>query len=115
MSHRAIGPADSPYYSSPEQILADTPLGAQSDLWSLAVVAFEWVTGELPFGGATIGERLVQICTGSARVPSEVCDVPPGLDAWFARGVRKPAAERWSSGREMAEALAAICRTAPVS
>jgi eukaryotic-like serine/threonine-protein kinase len=110
MAHRAIGPADSPYYASPEQILADTPLGPESDLWSLAVIAFEWVTGELPFVGATIGERLVQICAGSARVPSEVCEVPRGFDAWFARGVRKAAPERWRSGREMAEALAAIVR-----
>jgi serine/threonine-protein kinase len=108
MAHRAVGPAESPQYSSPEQVLGSTPLSPQSDLWALAVIAFECVTGELPFVGATMGERLVQICTGSARVPSQVCNVPCGFDAWFARGVRKAAAERWASAHEMADALAAI-------
>jgi serine/threonine protein kinase len=105
MAHRAIGPADSPQYVSPEQVLGVTPLSAQSDLWSLAVIAFECLTGTLPFVGANIGDRLVQICTGPARIPSEVCSVPPGFDAWFARGVRKAAPERWTSAREMASAL----------
>jgi eukaryotic-like serine/threonine-protein kinase len=108
MAHRAVGPADLPLYASPEQVLGTAPLSAQSDLWSLAVIAFECVTGELPFVGATIGERLVQICTGAARVPSEVCAVPHGFDAWFARGVRKAASERWPTAGEMATSLARI-------
>jgi serine/threonine protein kinase len=108
MAHRALGPSESPQYSSPEQVLGTAPLSPQSDLWALAVIAFECMTGELPFVGATMGERLVQICTGSARVPSEICEVPSGFDDWFARGVRKAAVERWASAHEMADALAAV-------
>jgi serine/threonine protein kinase len=109
MARRAVAPAATPLYASPEQVLGTAPVGPQSDLWSLAVIAFECATGELPFAGATIGERLVQICAGSASVPSEVCNgVPPGFDAWFARGVEKVPAKRWSSAREMADALAPI-------
>jgi serine/threonine-protein kinase len=108
MARRAVGPVEPPQYASPEQILASSPLDPRSDLWSLAVIAFEYLTGQHPFVGATIGEQLVQICTGSARVPSELCAAPSGFDAWFARGVRKAAPERWGSGRQMAEALAAL-------
>jgi serine/threonine-protein kinase len=87
-----------------------------SDLWSLAVIAFECMTGELPFVGATMGERLVQICAGSARVPSEVCKVPRGFDQWFARGVCKAPTARWGSAQEMASALRAILvPRAPIS
>jgi serine/threonine-protein kinase len=105
MARRAVAPAATPHYASPEQVLGTTSLTAASDIWSLAVIAFESVTGELPFPGASFGERLVQICTGAARVPSRVASVPAGFDAWFARGVKKSPGDRWASVREMADAL----------
>lgn len=111
MARRAVAPAATPQYASPEQVLGTAALGPTSDVWSLAVIAFECVTGELPFAGNTISERLVQICAGPARVPSEVARVPRGFNAWFARGVAKAPAERWASPREMAEALLELERT----
>jgi eukaryotic-like serine/threonine-protein kinase len=108
MARRAVTPADVPRYVSPEQVLGTCAPDARSDLWSLAVIAFECMTGELPFVGTTMGERLVQICTGEARVPSRIGRVPPGFDAWFARGVRKAPGDRWSSALQMADALSAV-------
>jgi serine/threonine protein kinase len=108
MARRAVTPADTPQYTSPEQVLGQSPLGPRSDLWSLAVIAFESLTGEMPFSGKTTGERLVQICTGEPRVPSSICTVPHGFDAWFARGVQKDPADRYASAREMAEAFRAL-------
>lgn len=111
MARRAVAPAATPQYASPEQVLGTAALGPASDVWSLAVIAFESVTGELPFVGATLGERLVQICAGPARVPSEVARVPRGFDAWFARGVEKAPSDRWKSVSEMASALLALAPT----
>ena len=108
MARRAVTPADVPRYVSPEQVLGTSAPDARSDLWSLAVIAFECMTGELPFVAATMSERLVQICTGEARVPSQLRPVPPGFDAWFARGVQKSPDDRWSSALQMADALSAI-------
>jgi len=108
MARRAITPADIPRYASPEQVLGTMPIGPPSDLWSLAVIAFECMTGEMPFVGATVGEQLVQICTERPRVPSELADVPDGFDAWFARGVHKAPERRWGSALEMADALSAL-------
>lgn len=105
MARRSIAPAATPQYASPEQVLGTAPPGAASDIWSLAVIAFEALTGELPFVGATIGERLVQICAGAPRVPSHLATLPPGFDAWFARGVEKSPSDRWTSVREMSDAL----------
>ncbi|HTV20259.1 MAG TPA: serine/threonine-protein kinase [Polyangiaceae bacterium] len=105
MARRSVAPASTPQYASPEQVLGTAPLGVASDVWSLAIIAFEALTGELPFAGATVGERLVQICAGPARIPSSLAALPPGFDAWFARGVEKSPADRWASVREMSEAL----------
>ena len=108
MARRAVTPADVPRYVSPEQVLGTTAPDARSDLWSLAVIAFECMTGELPFVAATMSERLVQICTGEARVPSQIAPVPAGFDAWFARGVKKAPDDRWLSALQMADALSAV-------
>lgn len=108
MARRAMTPADCPRYSSPEQVLGTAPLTPQSDLWSLAIIAFECMTGEQPFLGATMGDRLVQICTGEPRVASSIAAVPAGFDAWFARGVDKAPEKRWGSAIEMADALGAL-------
>jgi serine/threonine protein kinase len=108
MARRPVTPADTPQYTSPEQVLGTSPVGPRSDLWSLAVIAFECLTGEMPFDGKTTGERLVQICTGEPRVPSSIAAVPRGFDAWFARGVQKDPEQRFGSAREMAEAYAGL-------
>lgn len=105
MASHAVAPPDTVAYMSPEQVLGKSTLDHRSDLWSLAVIAFECMTGRLPFPGLTLGERLVRICTAAPLLPSEVCAVPPGFDAWFMRGVNKLPAERFSSALEMSNAL----------
>lgn len=43
-----------PRYFSPEQAAGDRPVGPQSDIYSLAIVAYEMLTGQLPFSGMDI-------------------------------------------------------------
>jgi serine/threonine protein kinase len=45
----AQGPAGTPHYMSPEQIQEGVVITPQTDLWSLAVVMFECLSGRLPF------------------------------------------------------------------
>lgn len=56
----------SPAYMSPEQVFGDevTP---QSDLWSLACVAYEMLAGQLPFYGAVASRRYPEIVAGNVR------------------------------------------------
>jgi serine/threonine-protein kinase len=92
-------------YQSPEQLLGQEGVDERSDLWSLAVIAFEALTGTAAFSGNTTGERLVQICGGEPNaVPGDLA-LPAGFAAWFQKGVHKLPAQRFASARELADAL----------
>jgi tetratricopeptide (TPR) repeat protein len=72
--------AGTPEYMSPEQ-LAGSPLDRSSDLYSVGLIFFEALTGELPFRGS-LGERLERERSSEAIRPSGGGDsVPPDLDA----------------------------------
>jgi eukaryotic-like serine/threonine-protein kinase len=97
-----------PNYMSPEQARGQRAVDHRADLWSLAVLAFECLTGRQPFESSSLGDLVVKICTAQPLVPSEVAPVPPAFDAWFARGVDKDPAARFASAAEMAGALHAL-------
>jgi serine/threonine-protein kinase len=94
-----------PYYMSPEQAQGNKAVDYRSDLWSLAVIAFECLCGKRPFFSDGLGDLVLQICVRDLPVPSEVASVPIGFDAWFARATQRDPANRFQSAREMSEAL----------
>jgi eukaryotic-like serine/threonine-protein kinase len=95
-----------PYYMSPEQALGFKGIDFRTDLWSLGVVAFEMLTGARPFDGDTIGALAVAISHGPLPVPTSANPrLAPAVDAWFARACSRDVARRFSSAKEMAEAL----------
>jgi eukaryotic-like serine/threonine-protein kinase len=105
----------SPNYMSPEQALGRKDIDYRTDIWSFGIIAFECVTGRLPFHSESLGEQVIAICTGDFPVPSRVAEVPAGFDAWFARCAARDPAERYPSVREAFEALRSVCagRTQP--
>ena len=94
-----------PYYMSPEQARGAREVDYRSDLWALAVVVFECLTGRLPFMAEGFGELLVKIIVEPIPVPSTIALVPPGFDVWWARAVARDPAQRFQSAKEMTEAL----------
>lgn len=95
-------------YMSPEQARGRMDLDHRADLWSLAIIAFQCLTGRLPLTGRTEADLLVNICTEPMPRPSAVTPgLPAAFDAWFARGTRRAPDERFQSASEMAEALRA--------
>jgi serine/threonine-protein kinase len=95
-----------PLYMSPEQLLSAKRVDFRSDLWSLAVVAYHAITGRVPFHGETVGSLSVAVHTGAFALPSTMRQgVPPALDAWFVRALRRDPNERFGSAKELAEAL----------
>jgi serine/threonine-protein kinase len=103
----------SPDYMSPEQVRGSRDVGPQADLWSLGVIFFRAVTGKVPFKGETVGDLLVRICGDPIPLPSRIApDLPPPIDAFFARALARDRAQRFRSAIEMAAAFRAALREA---
>ncbi len=93
-----------PYYMSPEQAQGIKSVDYRSDLWSLAVIVFQCVTGVLPFESEALGDLLMKIIVQPIPMPSQVADVSPGFDALVgARGVARPGRGASRSAKEFAE------------
>jgi serine/threonine-protein kinase len=95
-----------PYYMSPEQARGMRKLDHRVDLYAVAVIAYECLTGRLPLMGDNYHALLQQILRIEPAPPSTlVPGLPPGLDAVVLRGLAKDPAQRFSSAAEMLEAL----------
>ena len=97
-----------PHYMSPEQARGHREVDHRTDLWALAVLAFECLTGRHPFESETLGDLVVRICTGAPPLPSAVAPLPTAFDRWFLRGVSKEPQDRFGSAAEMASELHAL-------
>jgi serine/threonine-protein kinase len=97
-----------PFYMSPEQVEGIRAVDHRSDLWSLAVIVYECLTGQMPFYSEALGDLFNRIMNKPLPVPSAVCeDLPAGFDAWWARAAARTVEERFQDVKDMVRALAA--------
>ncbi|MBI4705762.1 MAG: serine/threonine protein kinase [Deltaproteobacteria bacterium] len=95
-----------PDYMSPEQLLDSKGADHRADLWALAVVAYEALTGTRPFAGATMAALFLAIEQANPRAPSELCpELGTALDAFFARALGRDMERRFGSAAELAAAF----------
>jgi serine/threonine-protein kinase len=97
-----------PYYMSPEQVEGKKALDHRADLWSLAVITCECLSGLRPFDGETYGELLLNICARPIATPSSLGLRLPGFDEWFAKGANRDLERRFNSAQELASALSDV-------
>jgi serine/threonine-protein kinase len=95
-----------PYYMSPEQATADRDPDARSDVYSLASVLYEMLTGEPPFTGGSAQAVLGRILTQPApSVTAERPSVPSHVSAVIQKALSKLPADRVENAAVFAAAL----------
>jgi serine/threonine protein kinase len=103
------------HYMSPEQVLGERVDG-RSDVYSLGVVGFKAVTGQLPFDSRSATAVLVEHVTKEPpRVRSVGPGVPEALAGIIDRCLAKDRGARYQSAGELAAALDDATRSIPRS
>ncbi len=97
-----------PAYMSPEQASADRDLDGRSDLYSLACLLFEMLSGQPPFAGsgprATMARHAIE---PPVSIRSLRSNVPTSVDAALRRALAKTPEDRFATMEAFCEALTA--------
>ena len=103
-----------PYYMSPEQCAGQKVSGA-SDQYSLAVVAYQMLSGHLPFTGQGVVDIIKKHCMDPPPPLGFLRPgLPPAVVAVVERGLEKNPSARFGSVTEFAAKFAAAAREKPV-
>ncbi|HLZ45955.1 MAG TPA: protein kinase [Gemmatimonadales bacterium] len=105
----AIG---TPHYMSPEQAAGDREIDGRSDIYSLGVVGYQMLAGELPFSAPTVpGILLKQITEQAPNLKDRSPTCPDDLSACVMRSLEKEPEARWPTADALRRALES--RSAP--
>src|SRR5438105_6774499 len=96
-----------PAYMAPEQVTG-AQVGPAADRYSFATIAYEMLTGVIPFDGEALMELLyAQVHRYPSPPSARLSALGPQVDAVIMRGLAKSPNERWGSCGEFVDALAA--------
>lgn len=106
-----------PAYMSPEQAAGSIgdQIDARSDIYSLAIVVYEMLTGRVIFEGETWMAILRQHLYDPPSPPSQFCEgdyIPPAVDRVIMNALAKDRGQRPQNAAEFARALEEACREA---
>jgi len=106
-------------YLSPEQAQGK-PVHPSSDLYSVGVVLYEMLTGQVPFTGDTALEIAMKHLNAVPEPPSKerppgIGDVPHELDSVVLRALAKDPEDRYQTAREMDTDLGRVAQGMPVA
>jgi len=100
-----------PEFMSPEQIRGK-PLDGRSDVYALAILAFELFTGQLPFSGKSAQETMIARLRGAPLNLREVKpDLPAKLEGVIGKALALNPDERYASMAELAHAFETAAST----
>jgi serine/threonine-protein kinase len=95
-----------PHYMSPEQALGERTIDARADIYALGCVAYEMLTGEPPFTGATVQAIVAKVMSATPERPSLIrSTVPEHVEAALLKALAKLPADRFRTAADFAAAL----------
>lgn len=102
-----------PKYMSPEQGRAET-LDGRSDLYSLGIILYQCLTGDVPFRAPSAMGIIVKHLQEKPAPVQEACvqDLPPGLADVVMKALQKRREDRFENADDMRHALENILETA---
>lgn len=98
------GVLGTPQYMSPEQILGEE-MDHRSDIFSLGILAYEWVSGQKTFRGKDTESLLSAILEASPKPLSQISDADEALESIISRALAKDVKDRFQSADELSDAL----------
>src|SRR5205809_4073106 len=102
-----------PAYMAPEQVTGGQ-VGPAADRYSLATIAYEMLTGVIPFDGEALMELLYAQVHRYPQPPSaRQAALGPAVDAAIMKGLAKDPASRWASATEFVDALESALAAPP--
>ncbi|HEX6910906.1 MAG TPA: serine/threonine-protein kinase [Longimicrobium sp.] len=95
----------SPAYASPEQLRGDDRLSPASDVFSLAAVGYNLLTGTRPFASADAGQMAREVDDAVRRLPERAPSLAPHVRDALVRALSINPAARFADAAQMADAL----------
>jgi len=109
---QTTGLMGSPFYMAPEQ-WSDEPPDARADIYSLGVMLFQMLSGEVPFKGSSIPSIMKKHLTQDVpSLASKGVDVPPQIEAVILHAMAKEPKRRTASANQFVDELRAAMAAA---
>ncbi len=100
-----------PAYMSPEQAKAIEQLDRRSDIYSLGVILYEMLTGDIPYkADTTLGQAMMHVLEPVPRILEANPDLPDECEPIIQTAMAKDRTARYASAGELAGALQAVIR-----
>ncbi len=110
MNLTGTGIIGTPQYMSPEQCQAHR-IDGRSDVYSIGIIAYEMLTGKLPFDEPTpLATVIAQVKQKPKPLRELRPEIPPALEAIVMRALEKSPANRYQTAEEFAEAFRSVQR-----
>jgi eukaryotic-like serine/threonine-protein kinase len=102
-----------PLYMAPEQTARGQEIGPATDIWALAIVAYECLVGQTYWRAKSVAEfyrelLFDELALASVRAAEDGVRMPPGFDQWFFGCVNRDPTMRFKSATEAVRLLGEV-------
>jgi len=93
-------------YISPEQTVAHSPIDQSTDIYSLGIILYQMLTGQVPFEADTDGQIMDMHRSLEPRPPREILpDIPEAVEDVVLRAIAKKPLNRFHTATDLARAF----------